>query len=558
MSLAISAPVREGDLIAGKYRVERVLGVGGMGVVVAARHEQLDQVVAVKFVRPEVVSDSLGIERFLREARAAAKLKSEHVARVLDVGTLDSGAPYMVMEFLEGSTLADVLSTHGQMAVEDSVEWLMQACEAVAEAHAAGIVHRDLKPENLFLAHTVGGTGRVKVLDFGISKSADPLHGANRGLTRTQSMLGSPLYMPPEQMRSSRDVDPRADVWSLGVVLYELLTDRLPFDAETMPELCLKVVQDPFRPIAEARTDVPPALEAVVARCLAKDPKERFANAAEMATALEPMARPESRVLAERARFAVSRTGRGPLVLTPRSAASSPFSNAPPTRATTPSSPATNPTLLASSPPSRASSTPSGVSSTPARASSMPSRSSPPSQTLPSQTSTPRGLGPMGQSETPGPATQSPIAAPSRSSSPWPVLAGLALCGGIAAAVYFAQAGFRGAATSAQGVSAVSGLVPPAVPSEGPSPASALSATSVQVAPLPPEGSATTAAAPGASPSAAASASAPAASTLAAGASSPRRPGAGPAGPLPVPRSSASHQAQAKTTAQDEDIPSLR
>src|SRR5579859_2222425 len=260
MSESRSSPVKEGDLLAGKYRVERILGSGGMGVVVAARHEQLDQHVAIKFVRDDALDNEDAVARFLREARAAVKLRSEHAAKVLDVGTLESGAPYMVMEFLEGSDLAAVLSDNGPLPVEDVAEYIMQACEAVAEAHAAGIVHRDLKPQNLFLTQTVGGGARVKVLDFGVSKT---LHGnptTGGGLTQTRSMLGSPLYMSPEQMRSSRDVDARSDVWAFGVVLFQLLTRRWPFEAETMPELCLKVVSDPPQSLAELRPGLPPEI----------------------------------------------------------------------------------------------------------------------------------------------------------------------------------------------------------------------------------------------------------------------------------------------------------
>src|SRR5579859_754331 len=258
-------PVKEGDLLAGKYRVERVLGVGGMGIVVAARHEQLEQRVAIKFVRDEALDNKEAVERFLREARAAVRLKSEHAAKVLDVGTLESGAPYMVMEFLEGSDLAAVLVERGPLPVEEAAEYVLQACEAVAEAHAAGIVHRDLKPQNLFLARTVGGAPRVKVLDFGVSKSltqsgGGPGPGGKGALTQTRSMLGSPLYMSPEQMRSSRDVDARSDVWAFGVVLFELLTRRWPFEAETMPELCLKVVSDPPQSLAELRPGLPPEI----------------------------------------------------------------------------------------------------------------------------------------------------------------------------------------------------------------------------------------------------------------------------------------------------------
>ncbi len=301
-----SAPVREGDLLAGKYRVERVLGAGGMGIVVAARHVELDQLVAIKFVRDEALDNEQGVQRFLREARAAVKLKSEHVARVLDVGKLESGAPYMVMEYLEGSDLGKVLAEQGPLPLDSAADWIMQACEAVAEAHAAGIVHRDLKPENLFLTRAVGGAPKVKVLDFGVSKAVQGSSGELSGLTRTRAMLGSPLYMSPEQMRSSRDVDSRADIWALGVVLFQLLTGRWPFEADTMPELCLKVVTDPPLSLAAFRPDVPQAMVAVVERCLAKDLTKRYAQAAELASALEPFVQPASRVLAERARRAIA------------------------------------------------------------------------------------------------------------------------------------------------------------------------------------------------------------------------------------------------------------
>jgi serine/threonine-protein kinase len=297
-------PVREGDLLAGKYRVQRVLGVGGMGVVVAACHEQLQQNVAIKFVRSEALDNAEAVARFLNEARAAVKLKSEHAAKVLDVGTLDTGAPFMVMELLEGSDLATVLGERGPLPIELAAEYIVQACEAVAEAHAAGIVHRDLKPQNLFLARTVGGTAKVKVLDFGVSKSL-ALSGEG-ALTRTRSMLGSPLYMSPEQMRSSRDVDARSDVWALGVVLFHLLTMRWPFEAETMPELCLKVVSEPPIPLSALRPEVPASMVAVVERCLVREPERRFANAAELAAALAPFAPHGSRLAAERARLVIS------------------------------------------------------------------------------------------------------------------------------------------------------------------------------------------------------------------------------------------------------------
>ncbi len=280
---SVRAPVREGEVIAGRYRVERVLGVGGMGVVVAATHLGLEQRVAIKFVLPPAATDDALLERFLREARAVARLKSEHVTKVLDVGKLDTGAPYMVMELLEGCDLGALVAKHGPLPVDAAAEYIAQACEAVAEAHAQGIIHRDIKPQNLFLTTHMGGSPLVKVLDFGVSKVS--IAGIET-LTRSTTVMGSPLYMSPEQMRSARDVDPRSDVWSLGIVLFELLTGRVPFDADSMPALCLKVVSDDMPRLDRDRTDVPAELAAIVLRCLAKDPDRRYRDAAELGAAL--------------------------------------------------------------------------------------------------------------------------------------------------------------------------------------------------------------------------------------------------------------------------------
>jgi len=277
--------IRPGDVVAGKYRVDRVLGEGGMGIVVAATHEHLDQHVALKFLLPAMAANPEIVQRFLREARAAVKIHSEHVARVLDVGTHE-GAPYMVMEYLEGGDLAQVLAERGELPLGDAVGYLLQACEAIAEAHALGIVHRDIKPANLFLARRTSGKPSIKVLDFGISKTAAT--GADAILTRTSALMGSPSYMSPEQLVSAASVDFRADVWALGVVLYEMLTGRLPFTAQSMPELVGTILQQTPASIATLRQGVPVGIQGVVDRCLQKDPAQRFANIAGLARALLP------------------------------------------------------------------------------------------------------------------------------------------------------------------------------------------------------------------------------------------------------------------------------
>ncbi len=277
----------EGVLIAGKYRLQGLLGEGGMGLVVSAHHEALGRMVALKVLRKESAKDPVMAERFLREARAAANLRSEHVAHVLDVGTLPTGAPFMVLEYLEGANLGQVLAQRGRLSVAVACNYVVQACEAVAEAHASGIVHRNLKPENLYLTTSLGGADHVKVLDFGVSKS---LTSDRAALTTTGVAVGSPVYMAPEQVRGSREIGPRADVWGLGVVLYELLSDALPFEAESLPDLCVKITNAAPVPLQTRRPDLPAELLAVVARCLEKDPMKRYFDAAELAEALAPFA----------------------------------------------------------------------------------------------------------------------------------------------------------------------------------------------------------------------------------------------------------------------------
>ena len=269
-----------------------------MGVVVAATHLQLDRPVALKFLRADVSQNVEALARFTREAKAAAQLKSEYVAHVLDVGVTDDGTPYMVMEYLEGLSLYRVLQTHGPLGIASAAEYAIQACEGLAEAHSRGIVHRDIKPDNLFLIERAPGWRSVKILDFGISKLAlaDPANIA------TGVIMGSPCYMSPEQLRSTATVDHRTDIWSLGCTLYELLTGKAAFDASlTLPELVATILHKTATPLQTLRPAIPDGLAAVVDRCLAKDRELRFGSAAELARALQPFATDRARSAVERA-----------------------------------------------------------------------------------------------------------------------------------------------------------------------------------------------------------------------------------------------------------------
>jgi hypothetical protein len=262
-----------------------------MGTVLAAHHELLDLPVAVKLLSPDFVRNGPMVERFLREARAAARLKSEHVARVTDVGTLESGQPYIVMELLQGEDLEQRRERLGRLPIQEAVDFVLQALEAVAQAHAAGIVHRDLKPANLFLAKLPDGREVVKVLDFGIAKLIDPGGGGAGGDARSltgEHTLGSPSYMSPEQIRSPSQVDHRVDIWAIGVILFDLLAGELPFRGDTVGEIFGNVLVGSAPALRSLRVDVMPALEAAVDRCLQRDPQKRFADVHELALALAP------------------------------------------------------------------------------------------------------------------------------------------------------------------------------------------------------------------------------------------------------------------------------
>lgn len=280
------SPLQIGQIIAGKYRIDRQIGRGGMGVVLAATHLQLETLVAIKVMRRDLVEDDRALHRLLVEARSAAKIRSEHVARVLDVGTLESGSPFIVMEYLEGEDLADLLDRQGALEVEQAVDFMLQCCEALAEVHVAEMVHRDLKPGNLFIARRPDGSPSVKIVDFGISKQIGGT-ARERAATTSPQVLGSPFYMAPEQMRAE-PIDERSDIWGLGAILFEMLTGRPPFVADTLPEVYSAVLNAAPPPLDSLRPGVPPGLDDIVQRCLDKDPAQRFCDVADLAEALAP------------------------------------------------------------------------------------------------------------------------------------------------------------------------------------------------------------------------------------------------------------------------------
>ena len=273
-----------GDVVLAKLRIERVIGEGGMAVVYAARHELLDLPVALKVLSPEIASDEV-LARFFHEAKILARIKNVHVCGVLDAGLLDDGAPYMLMELLEGLNLSELLEKRGPLPVEMAVDLVLQALEGLAHAHAVGVVHRDLKPTNLFLAYSARRAPMLKVIDFGISKS-----NMLSGLSRVGTVIGSPTYMAPEQIDEPGQIDARSDLWAIGVVLYALLTGKMPFDGDSIEKLVSRIRTDAPTPIRLHRPDLPPGLEHVIVKCLSKAKEDRYADALALATVLAPFA----------------------------------------------------------------------------------------------------------------------------------------------------------------------------------------------------------------------------------------------------------------------------
>jgi eukaryotic-like serine/threonine-protein kinase len=294
---------RPGELLAGRYRVERLLGVGGMGAVLGTKESipasaegpATERTVALKVLLPAAMNNAEAVRRFLQEGRTCQRIRSEHIAKVYEVGTTDSGAPFLAMEYLEGLDLGAVVRSRGALTVSEAVDYVVQACEAIYEAHVLGIVHRDLKPANLFLTFDSGGNPKVKVLDFGISKVT---RGEDLAVkTSTAFSFGTPVYMSPEQVRSTTNVDARTDVWALAVILFELLAGVPPFEAESLPALSLKIAMDPPTSLHGLAPSVPLDLEQAVLRCLEKDPARRLQNVLALVRAIAPFGPPSARVV---------------------------------------------------------------------------------------------------------------------------------------------------------------------------------------------------------------------------------------------------------------------
>ena len=270
-------------VVLGRYRIDSILGTGGMGLVVRATHIYMAQPVAIKFLRKDMVEDTGVVQRFLREAHATVRLRGDHIARVIDVGMLPDGTPFMVMEFLEGSDLNQILRHHGAQPPALVVDMLLQACEGIAEAHALGIVHRDLKPSNFFVTRKLDGSPLLKILDFGISKAPA---GFDSELTKTQAVVGTPSYMSPEQILGDR-LDARSDIFSLGIVLYQMVTGRKPFVEDEEKSVMHKIRLERHVRARKLNPELPREVDRIIDKCLQKEPRNRFQSGQALVMALE-------------------------------------------------------------------------------------------------------------------------------------------------------------------------------------------------------------------------------------------------------------------------------
>lgn len=274
-----------GDIIDGKYRIVRLLGEGGMGSVFEGENIRIHRQVAIKILHSSVAESVDAVQRFEREAQAAGRIGSDHIVEVLDLGDLPGGDRYMVMEFLEGEALNDRIRNRGRLAPREAAAIVIQLLEGLRAAHDAGIVHRDLKPENVFLLKNKGGRKDfVKIVDFGISKFSSL--GGEFSMTRTGAVMGTPYYLSPEQAKGERSLDHRADLYAVGVILYEAVAGAVPFDGETFNELLFKIVLEPVKPLSTVAPDIDPAFSSIVNKAMARSPDARYQSAVELQNAL--------------------------------------------------------------------------------------------------------------------------------------------------------------------------------------------------------------------------------------------------------------------------------
>lgn len=294
------------ELLADKYEILEPLGGGGMGQVFRARHRQLKRLVAIKLLSHDL-TDAESVARFLREARAVARIGSAHVAHVMDADVLSNGQPFIVMEYLHGRDLGAWIAGSGRLSVAQAIDFVLQALEALAEAHAQQIVHRDIKPANLFATRTAAGDMLIKVLDFGLAKTNPAFDTLAPGITERGAVLGTPSYMSPEQFVDAQEADVRSDIWALGATLFELLTGTPPFTGGSLPAVYRAVMQRPVPTLRSLFPELPEALDEVVATCLTRERELRFADVAELALALQPWAGPGGAVRAEHIRRILSR-----------------------------------------------------------------------------------------------------------------------------------------------------------------------------------------------------------------------------------------------------------
>ncbi len=279
-----------GDLIQSRYRLNRLLGSGASGAVWAAKNELIDREVALKMMRPDVAEDAVALQRFFNEAKASGRVRSSSIVEILDLGQAEDGSPFLVFELLDGEGLDTKLQREGTLDPEFGCEVFTSVAKALGLAHSQGIIHRDLKPANIYLHRNPEGTMIAKILDFGISKMFET-NSTNFTLTRTGTVVGSPAYMAPEQAQGSEDLDGRADVWSLGVVMYEAFSGTLPHEAQNYNALMVRILTQDVDPVATRKPDLPPQICAVVDACLRRDRSQRSASAAVVAQQLEGVLR---------------------------------------------------------------------------------------------------------------------------------------------------------------------------------------------------------------------------------------------------------------------------